>query len=150
MPMQLEDLDARTRREYERQLREAVADRDDGWLADQLRRPGLLETHERRRTASGVTMARVPTNAGETLAEGEFNRFYARGLCARAVEDAVAEVEVYRAKPVARPGAQSEAMLGSRIPAAALLEDLRTAQGVEPALGLPRGPNSGLSVRLPR
>jgi len=37
-------------------------------------------------------------NAHEMLAEGEFNRFYIRALCARAIEDGLPEVTVYRAK----------------------------------------------------
>jgi hypothetical protein len=39
------------------------------------------------------------------LAEGEFNRFYIRALCVRAIEDGLPEVIVYRAKEVqsARP-----------------------------------------------
>lgn len=43
----------------------------------------------------------------------------------------------------------SEAMIGSHIDPHALLEDLRTHQGIDTALGLPPGPNSGLSVKLP-
>lgn len=48
---------------------------------------------------------------------------------------------------VRNPRPESEAMVGSRLPAQALLDDLRTSQGVEPALGLPPGPNSGITVR---
>jgi hypothetical protein len=100
-------------------------------------------------TSGGFTWATVPATAPETLAEGEFNRFYARGLCARALQDGITQVEVYRGKLVNQPRRGSQAMLGQRIDAESLLADLRSAQGVEPALGLPPGPNSGLTVRLP-
>jgi hypothetical protein len=40
-------------------------------------------------------------------------------------------------------------MVGKKISAIALLGDLRKSQGVEPALGLPPGPNSGLTICLP-
>lgn len=144
-------LNAQGRAQWSALLREAARNHDEVWLAEQLRRGGLLNTHEERRTPKGgTTTAEVPVTAPETLAEGEFNRFYARGLCVRAVGAGIAEVEVYRGKPVAAPRAESQAMLGKRIPAAALLNDLRVSQGVEPALGLPPGPNSGLTVRLPR
>jgi hypothetical protein len=43
----------------------------------------------------------VPVTAADTLAEGEFNRFYLRGLCRRASAANMAEIEVYRAKEVA-------------------------------------------------
>jgi hypothetical protein len=56
---------------------------------------------------------------------------------------------VYRAKAVMVPRADSQAMIGIMIDAKALLADLRIHQGVDTALGLPNGPNSGLSVRLP-
>lgn len=37
-------------------------------------------------------------------------------------------------------------MIGKLITAEQLLQDLRTHPGVEPAMGLPPGPNSGLTV----
>lgn len=131
-------------------LREAIENFNDNWLAGQLRNRGYMRTHEPRRTrGGGTTMARVPVTAMETLAEGEFNRFYARGLCARAIKHEIPDVEVYRGKSVRQPRPVSEAMIGKRISAKALLEDLRKSQGVEPALKIPPGPNSGLTIRLP-
>lgn len=66
---------------YPSLLKETVENHDDTWLADQLRHRRYLKAVETRRTrGGGVTTARVPVNAPETLAEGEFNRFYVRGL----------------------------------------------------------------------
>jgi len=131
-------------------LREAIQTYDDDWLAGQLQARGYLETQETRRTRSGrTTVARVPVIAHETLAEGEFNRCYARGLCLRAIEDGIPEVEIYRGKPVQQPRPESQAKIGERRAAEALLADLRESQGVDPALGIPSGPNSGLTIRLP-
>jgi hypothetical protein len=92
----------------------------------------------------------VPVTATETLAEGEFNRFYCRGLCARAIAEQTKEVEVYRGKYVQEPRAVSEAKMGMRCNPLTLLNDLRTSQGIEPTLGIPPGPNSGLTIRLPK
>lgn len=129
-------------------LREAFESHDDSWVAATLRSRGLMRTQEqRRKPKGGFTTAQVPHTAPDTLAEGEFNRFYARGLCAHVVDSGGGEVEVYRGKDVQNPRSESEAMIGRRLPAQSLLDDLRTAQGVEPALGLPPGPNSGLTVR---
>ena len=89
------------------------------------------------------------SNAHEMLAEGEFNRFYIRALCLRAIEDGMAQVIVYRAKAVQNARSESERKIGQGVPVEALLRDLRTHPGVDTALGLPPGPNSGLSVRLP-
>jgi hypothetical protein len=142
-------LNEQGKQNYAALLKEAVTSHDDAWLAGELRRRDYMNAYEERKTPRGnFTVAQVPVSAPDTLAEGEFNRFYVRGLCARALQDALPEVEVYRAKTVNQPRPQSEAILGKRISAQALLEDLRKSPGVEPALGLPHGPNSGLTVRL--
>ena len=103
--------------------------------------------------AIGVTdrcwSRKVPVNAADTLAEGEFNRFYLRGLCRRALENGEKELVIYRAKPVSQPRRESERKLGTTVDAEALLRDLREHLGVDSALGLPPGPNSGLSAKLP-
>lgn len=131
-------------------LRSAIRTGTTESFAAELRQRRNLKTHEEReKPKGGTTLARVPATAAETLAEGEFNRFYIRGICRRALEDGINEVIVYRAKVVRDPRPESEAMIGRGLGAQALLQDLRRNPGVEPALGLPPGPNSGLSVRLP-
>lgn len=130
---------------YPSLLKDAIKSHDDAWLAAELRRLGCMNIFEKRKGKQ----VRVPITAPDTLAEGEFNRFYVRGLCVRAEEDNIPEVEVYRGKEVNQPRPESEAMIGKLISAKRLLKDLRVAQGVEPALGLPPGPNSGLTARLP-
>ena len=131
-------------------LGEAIASYDDAWLANALRQKGLINTHEeRRKPKGGTTIAQVPATAADTLAEGEFNRYYVRGLCLRAIEDKSPYVEVYRARHSDNPRPESQALIGKRLSPDALLDDLRKSPGVEPALGVPPGPNSGLSVCLP-
>jgi hypothetical protein len=121
---------------------------EDDWLASTLRERGYMKAEEQRaKPSGGFTTAKVPHTAPETLAEGEFNRFYARGLCVQVLESGGTEVEVYRGKNVANPRPESQAMIGRRLPAQQLLDDLRSSPGVEPALGLPPGPNSGLTIR---
>jgi hypothetical protein len=143
-------LSLRGREEYSDLLKQAIVGYDDVWLAHGLRTNGRINGEEqRRKPKGGYTMARVPVTAPDTLAEGEFNRFYVRGLCLRAIEEGVAELVVYRAKEVMIPRRESEAMIGSRVDVRALLQDIRTHPGVDTALRLPPGPNSGLSVRLP-
>lgn len=129
-------------------LREAMERHNDEWLASTLRDRGYIKAKEQRaKPKGGFTTAKVPHTAADTLAEGEFNRFYARGLCAHVLESGGREVEVYRGKEVSNPRPESEAMISRRLPAQQLLEDLRNSPGVEPALGLPPGPNSGLTIR---
>lgn len=136
--------------DYPSLLKEAIAKYDDAWLASNLRMNGRMNYEEQKRKPSGgYTIAKVPVTAPDTLAEGEFNRFYVRGLCLRALEDGISELEIYRAKEVSSPRRESEAMIGTRKNAQSLLQDIRTHPGVDTALRLPPGPNSGLSVRLP-
>ena len=104
---------------------------------------------QRRARNGGYTSVRVPVTAPDTLAEGEFNRFYIRGVCRHALESNIGAVEVYRAKAVMQPRSDSQTKIGAMIPAQSLLNDLRVNIGVDTALGLPPGPNSGLSVKIP-
>lgn len=127
-------------------LREAIEGGDDGDLARELSQPGVLDATETRQTKKGIVHAKVPVTASTTLAEGEFNRFYIRGLCRRVVEDGGGAVEVYRARPSSWTRPESEALIGTTIDAHELLADLRSRKGEEPAL-LPHV-NSGLSVRV--
>jgi hypothetical protein len=137
------------RQVYPTLLEGAARNGTDETLAAGLREPGRLNaTEERRKPKGGTTTAQVPVTAPETLSEGEFNRFYARGLCRRAIAEGKDSVFVYRAKEVANPRSESVAMIGKALPAKQLLDDLRANPGADTALGLPPGPNSGLSVRL--
>ena len=131
-------------------LREAALFFDEVWLAGQLRTRGCFNaSYERKKPKGGFTQAAMPFNAPETLAEGEYNRFYMRGLCRRAIGAGVSQLVVYRAKTVVNARPESEAKLGMLISAEALLNDLRTNPGIDTFLGLPPGPNSGLCVALP-
>ncbi|TVK94413.1 hypothetical protein AYJ01_07475 [Shewanella algae] len=128
-------------------LIEAVTTHDDTWLEHQVEAQQMLrDTYQRRTPSGGMTVARVPVNAAQTLAEGEFNRYYCRGLCARAIEEG-RQVEVYRGKVVQNPRSASVAMIGRIYNPREILEDLR-ANPLDTALGLPPGPNSGLTIKL--
>lgn len=132
-------------------MREAARSGNDDSLAREVRRGRLLRSHyQRAKPKGGYTQAAVPVTAPETLGEGEFNRYYVRGLCRKAMANGANELEVYRAKAVQQPRPDSEAKIGMRVDPALILEDLRRTTGVEPALGLPPGPNSGLCLRLPK
>lgn len=106
-------------------------------------------TTERRSPAGGYSTVSVPENAPETIAESEFNRYYIRGVARRALKEGIPALVIYRAKPVAQPRPESEALIETTIAPMDLLEDLRAHPGERPALGVPAGPGSGLSVRLP-
>jgi hypothetical protein len=130
-------------------LSRAAASGTPAGLAGGLRAAEFLVTTETSHR-NGMPYGRaVPDNAADTLAEGEFSRFYIRAVCAIALERGQTQVVVYRAKNVATPPADSNSLIGSSVAAQAVLDDLRTRPGIDAALGIPPGPNSGLSVRLP-
>ena len=110
----------------------------------------------RPRRTSGARSSTPATSTRPTppssSAEGEFNRYYLRGLCLRAVNEGVPFLVVYRGKDVDQPRPESQAKVGARVPVDALLETLRRNDfvTVEDAVGgVPGGPNSGLTCRLP-
>lgn len=104
-------------------------------------------TYQRRNPNGGFTTVKMPSNQPQVLAEGEFNRYYIRALCRISLLSG-AQLRIYRAKISSNPRAESEHKIGELISAETLLSDLRNSQGTDTALGLPPGPNSGLSVEL--
>jgi hypothetical protein len=137
------------RQNYPAYLKQAAELQDEVWFAEQLRSNNCFNaTFQRRNPKGGFTTVHMPFNAAETLAEGEFNRFYIRGLCRRALETGIAQLIIYRAKPVEKPRAESEQRVGAVLEPSELLQDLRTNIAVETCLGMPPGPNSGLCVKF--
>ena len=111
---------------WPRILREAAERGTDDTLADAIIHDRCLkERVERRKPKGGFTIAAVPRTAHETMGEGEFNRYYTRGLCRRAIEQGIDQLEVYRAKEVMQPRPDSQQKIGLRVDPRAILEDLR-------------------------
>ncbi|MGI4871551.1 MAG: hypothetical protein ACRYFX_10275 [Janthinobacterium lividum] len=129
---------------YPHLLREAAAHGTAQTLADALTAHRCFITHERRADA----MRPVPANAALLFAEREFNAFYMRGLCQRAI-GAGCQVQVYRGKASAAPRPESVALEGTLHDPKRLLLFLRhSIDGTLTGLGL-AGVSSGLSIRLP-
>ena len=128
-------------------LEEGIKNHNDDWVAQEILARGYMQPHEQY-TRSGITRTRninMP-HAALQLAEGEFNRYYLRGLCVRAKADGKDFLIIYRGKKVSQPRPESEQKIGTRVPVDTLLETLRTNDFVtiEDVIGIPGGPNSGL------
>lgn len=135
---------------YPNLLKEAIKNGNDGTLEAALKGLGIFNpTFPRKNPKGGMSNVKMPTNAAQMLAEGEFNRFYIRGLCLRALEKGISEVVGYRAKDVRVPRPESIGIIGKTFDAQKVLEDNRANVGKDTVLGVPLGPNSGLSARLP-
>jgi hypothetical protein len=174
MPLKYDDLDPATRRhafaeldadiasgtfhpsdrlrptaivEYQRLLRDAIRYYDDLWLEQHV--DDLLVDFEPRQTRSGgQTTAKVPEMAPRMLAEGDFNRYYMRGVALRALEEDRQVVEVYRARLSLEPRAESAELEGHRLRAREVLDYLRGQRVEDPTVARLARPNSGLSIRL--
>jgi hypothetical protein len=143
-------LSGQGQRDYVNLLKEAIQNGTDETLAQELKaHRRITRTLPRRKPKGGFAIAATPTNAAEILAESEFNRFYIRALARRAIEDGIPDLVVYRAKPVQSPRPESEALIESTLAPEEVINDLRAHPDAPPKLGVPSGPNSGLSVRLP-
>jgi len=136
--------------DYESLFREAINSHDPIWLAEQLSQSGRMKGAEVSHSRKGTLyIKRTPLSDYETFAYGEFNRFYIRGLCARAIAEGIDYLVVYRALDVQAARSESEAKIGSHVDVRELLDDLRQNVGQASRLGIPGGPNSGISVKLP-
>ena len=131
-------------------LLEEASQHDNAWLEKEILNRGLLATHYPRRkpNSTEMTQAKVPHTAAQTLAEGEFNRLYARGLSSRAKTEGIEFVEAYRARHSENLRPESQAIVGKKFKPEAILKDLRNNPGVDTALGVPPGPNSGITIKL--
>jgi hypothetical protein len=175
-------LSDRGRREYPDLLKEAIGRHDEAWLASALGsgdrmnltqksvHQGSGEHHKLAFRAghsnpkAGIpaddAAQEVPTSTPQVLAEGVFNRYYARGLCRRAIDEGVDALEIYRYSRAAGVhftdqslGEPSEPGIdrtgGTTVDPKELLARLRNTPEEEMDTGVPGEPNSGLSVRLP-
>jgi hypothetical protein len=130
------------RTQWNNVLLEAVQNHDSTWLAEKLVSDDLAVSEYKMTDKNGVE--RRVTLEPSSLADSEFNRYYIRGVCLRAIDEGVSEVVTYRAKPAANPVSESDLRLNPR----KLLLDLRSNKG-ETVLDVPSNPNSGISVMLP-
>lgn len=125
-------------------------------LADCLSENGALDTDETYTRAGQTKRRAMPKNAAETLAHGEFNRYYMRALCLRALADPYRSLalEVCRVKRVQSPREDSQARIGTQVDPAEMLAYLRQMPGREhpesPDFSWLRRPHTGLGLRLVR
>ena len=132
---------------YPEFLKQAAQKGTEITLAHSLREQNCFNGYETKTVKGNTIQAKVPSNAADVLAEGEFNRYYLRGLCLRAIDEGMM-IEIYRARESASPREESLALIGKVIDPQSLLADLRENIGVDTALQLPPGPNSGLTGKL--
>ncbi|HXS35321.1 MAG TPA: hypothetical protein VN721_01360 [Flavipsychrobacter sp.] len=89
---------------------------------------------------------RVDAREARNFSQNEFNKYYIRALCVKAIELNKQKLEVYRAVPAKGKSPKVDLMIGSLLEPDKLLKDLRQNTGVLPAM-LP-GLSAGLSIKF--
>jgi isocitrate dehydrogenase kinase/phosphatase len=126
-------------------LQNAAQEYDEHWLAYQLEIAGAMKDLETKaKPKGGYTIAHVPDKATETLADGQFNRFYMAAICRRALNNGKLNVIIYRAKERIEPRPGSQLLEGTSRDANTLLQELRI-RDLSLKCNLLK-PNSGLSI----
>jgi hypothetical protein len=139
-------LTERGRELYPALLLDALKNGDETSLAAALERQQCFAERE----PYGTTTRRVPAEAARTFAESEYNAFYMRGVCHRAIQEG-GQVEVYRAMDRLTKRPSSHLIEGQRYePRRALLLFRHSPSGRHRGPSLPAGYNTGLSLRLAR
>ncbi len=129
-------------------LEQAAREHDEHWLAYELEARRLIKGFEvSERPVGSYSIKHVPHTAAQTMAEGQFNRFYMLGLCRRAKDEGISQLQVYRAKESGKPRPESQALIGLRLPVEVVDAQLRDDEASKKSLLIQ--PNSGISLRLP-
>ncbi len=138
-------------------LRDALQYHTDVWLERELiRRTMMLGTETLKSPMGGKTMTRAinKEQAAKTLAEGEFNRYYMRGVCLAAKARGFSQVIVCAGKIIPHASIDLRKAIGVPMSVDALLENLRINNYTknDAILGAPMGSglSAFLSVRMPQ
>jgi hypothetical protein len=129
-------------------LKKAANEYNEHWLAFKLEEGQLLTKLEGAiKPTGGYSIKHVPQNASETLAEGQFARFYMLGLCLLAHEKNISNLIVYRAKENETHRPDSDLLIGTQISITDIESQLKDIQASFKSKLVQ--PNSGLCLRLP-
>lgn len=131
-------------------LRTAICEHDDKWLEKELYENRLFRNKVYQRRGTKQILVSIDTKwHSQVLAEGEFNRYYLRGISKRAIEEGIPYLEIYRGKQVKTPRNESSHKIGQLIDPHRLLTELRKSDFVNGDIGIvSSGPGSGLTAKF--
>jgi hypothetical protein len=135
-------------------LEEAARWHDDDWLSGQLAKQGLIGDHEMNiaRTGQRILESIKIQISAAMLAEREFNKFYMRALCMRAIQSGITKLEFYRGRCVAKHTHELDEKVGTFIDPYILLSALRNKNFVsleQYFFGIREDVNGSFTARLP-
>lgn len=133
---------------WEKTLFCAIKNYDDIWLENHIiSQKFLLEKYHKLKKNGGFIKTKTPQEKALQLAEAEFNRFYCRAICIRAIKEDK-KVKIYRGKKILETSIKSKNMIGHVLSAQEILNELREEVSVNTVLGLPNETNTGLTICL--
>lgn len=137
-----------SRETYSQILERALAYGDDNSLAVELKEKSVMKQKERRMNPlGGILEVNMPINAPNELAEGEFQRYYLRALCVKAINEGINRLKIVSEKPIETLPDDQKAKVGKIINPKDLLADLRENSYVNSRFGIP-DPKAGLTVEF--
>ncbi|MGA7615367.1 MAG: hypothetical protein WBX15_09310 [Thermoanaerobaculia bacterium] len=136
-------LSVRGRIRYAVQMGTAIRNGTPDQLMVELNAPGILEE-------SATSRRSRRSSAAARIAEEEFNRYYMRAVCRRALEEGIEAVEVSRSIHARIGRRRIEPVIGKLLPARSLLAELRSHLELGTILGIEEELARFLTVRLPR
>jgi hypothetical protein len=153
-------LTERGRGEYADLLAEALRHHDPYWLASELRSGGRMAIAVEDADVQKLPPEELPVFEPDVLAEGDFNRYYVRGMCRRALDEGIEELKivkltkgphahfVFQAGDLPKEEREREMDVADRVEPRWLLEKLRQDPEAEMDTGIPGEPGSGLTVEF--
>jgi hypothetical protein len=136
-------------------LKDALQYHTDVWLERELIRRNCFQATEYLKSTMGKTVTRAVNRdqLAKTLAEGEYNRYYLRGLCLAAKSRGYTHLIVSQGRIIPNAPPASRKSVGTPVEIGQLLNALRTNsfKHVDSALGAPDGlpAPACLSARIP-
>lgn len=129
-------------------LKQSAQQFNEHWLAYQLESNELMKDFESAaKPSGGYTAKHVPHTAAETIAEGQFNRFYMLGLCKRARAEGITHLEIYRSKERFDPRPESQVLVGTILSIDEVETQLKLTEASFKSQLVKQ--NSGLCVKFP-
>jgi hypothetical protein len=137
---------------FEQAMPEALASKDDDWLASEMKLVAYWLDRSPRKTKNGITMVNYnKQDALERLCFGEFNIAYIRGLALALLAREETTCLVYRADPAYEPRAECSGWEGQTFPLADVVAGHRARYfpppGEQTAFSVPTGPNCHHSIQ---
>jgi hypothetical protein len=133
---------------YVSMMKKAIKRGSDGTLANDILVNHFLRDVEEIRSGDHAVVSKIPGNANILIAETEFNKYYVRALCRKAIKDERIKLEIYIAKEVLIEKSSIEKMLRNEVFPYSLIKKLRDNIRVDVALGFPKELNLPVSLRI--